>query len=122
MKTTEFCYWLQGYFELGGDTLTTKQISIVNAHLDLVFKYIQLTKAKPDAGSSFCYLLKGMLLAGNPDVPYIKSELNKCFLHEIDPTYGDQGVQNILNQAHSGDSPKITDMTDENGYHVIMRC
>ena len=122
MKTTEFCYWLQGYFELGGDTLTTKQIGIVNAHLDLVFKYMSITKSQPDVGSSFCYLLKGMLLAGNPDVPYIKKALNNCFLHEIDQTYGDQSVQNTLNQVHFGDSPKITNMTDDNGHPVIMRC
>ncbi len=114
MKTTEFCYWLQGYFELGGNTLTAKQIAIVNAHLDLVFKYMQLTKAKPDAGSNFCFLLKGMLYGGHPDVQVIKSELSKCFLHEIDPTYGDAQMQDELNAIHS-------DLDYPTG-NEIMRC
>ncbi len=38
MTSQEFCYWLNGYFELGGETLTPEQIKIVKDHLSLTFK------------------------------------------------------------------------------------
>ncbi len=38
MKATEFCYWLQGLFELGQPTeLTAEQTAAIKAHLDMVF-------------------------------------------------------------------------------------
>ena len=39
MNSTEFCYWLQGYFEIAGKdvTLSTDQAKIVQEHLKLVF-------------------------------------------------------------------------------------
>ena len=41
MKSTEFCYWLQGYFELrrGEAPLTHEQVEIIERHLALVFKH-----------------------------------------------------------------------------------
>jgi hypothetical protein len=45
MKSTEFCYWLQGYFELrrgeaqSGMSLTHEQVEIIERHLALVFKH-----------------------------------------------------------------------------------
>jgi hypothetical protein len=38
MKAVEFCYWLQGLFELGKpEALTAEQTATVKAHLDMVF-------------------------------------------------------------------------------------
>lgn len=44
MKATEFCYWLQGYFELtqqglnyGSPSLHTDQVKCIQDHLLLVF-------------------------------------------------------------------------------------
>jgi hypothetical protein len=38
MKSTEFCYWLQGLFELGKPTqLDAEQTRLIKAHLDMVF-------------------------------------------------------------------------------------
>ena len=38
MNTIDFCYWLQGYFELSGDKhLTEEQTAVVKNHLNLVF-------------------------------------------------------------------------------------
>lgn len=38
MKSVEFCYWLQGLFELGKPTsLTAEQTDLVKRHLDMVF-------------------------------------------------------------------------------------
>ena len=38
MKAQEFCYWLQGYFELTEpDAMTVEQTEMVKRHLALVF-------------------------------------------------------------------------------------
>lgn len=40
MKPQEFCYWLQGFFELSGATsLDASQTMIVKNHLNLVFAH-----------------------------------------------------------------------------------
>jgi hypothetical protein len=45
MKATEFCYWLQGFFEIDGVSpragayLTCEQVEIIQRHLALVFKH-----------------------------------------------------------------------------------
>ena len=41
MNSIDFCYWLQGYFELqeGDEPLTAKQIEVLKNHLALVFKH-----------------------------------------------------------------------------------
>lgn len=38
MKPENFCYWLQGFFEISeGNQLTEKQTEIIKRHLELVF-------------------------------------------------------------------------------------
>ncbi|QIG72031.1 hypothetical protein EVB32_188 [Rhizobium phage RHph_TM39] len=44
MKATEFCYWLQGYFEINDQsststppTLNSSQVEVIKRHLQLVF-------------------------------------------------------------------------------------
>jgi len=38
MNTIDFCFWLQGYFEISGKKeLTQEQVEIVKNHLNLVF-------------------------------------------------------------------------------------
>lgn len=43
MKSRDFCYWLQGYFELEShdpsEGLTHEQVETVKAHLAMVFKH-----------------------------------------------------------------------------------
>ena len=40
MNTIDFCFWLQGYFELSGETtITPEQSKIIQTHLSLVFKH-----------------------------------------------------------------------------------
>ena len=45
MKASEFCYWLQGYFEIASsgekvdDQLRPAQIAVIKAHLAMVFKH-----------------------------------------------------------------------------------
>ncbi len=40
MNTQDFCYWLQGYFELSGtdEGLPKEQVEVIKEHLQLVFK------------------------------------------------------------------------------------
>ena len=40
MNSIDFCFWLQGYFELASpELLAEKQLSCVKSHLNLVFKH-----------------------------------------------------------------------------------
>ena len=40
MNTIDFCFWLQGYFEIHGkDEISAKQAEIIKNHLNLVFKH-----------------------------------------------------------------------------------
>lgn len=49
MKSTEFCYWLQGLFEINPPTngLTKEQVSIIQKHLSMVF-YHEIDKMYPE--------------------------------------------------------------------------
>lgn len=49
MTSRDFCYWLQGLFELGKPAaLTTEQTELVRRHLSMVFKH----EIDPSAGGS----------------------------------------------------------------------
>lgn len=40
MQSRDFCYWLQGYFEINGaraDNLTSMQLETIKKHLAMVF-------------------------------------------------------------------------------------
>jgi hypothetical protein len=45
MKASEFCFWLQGYFEISGSTpeepgaINSQQSAMIQRHLALVFKH-----------------------------------------------------------------------------------
>ena len=40
MNSIDFCYWLQGYFEISGTTkVSEKQAKIIQTHINLVFKH-----------------------------------------------------------------------------------
>ena len=40
MNTIDFCFWLQGYFEINGkNDITQEQAEIIKKHLNLVFKH-----------------------------------------------------------------------------------
>ena len=40
MNAIDFCFWLQGYFEIHGKTeVTAEQAAIIKNHLNLVFKH-----------------------------------------------------------------------------------
>ena len=40
MNSIDFCFWLQGYFEIANsDSLSNEQVATVKKHLELVFKH-----------------------------------------------------------------------------------
>ena len=40
MTSRDFCFWLQGYFELQNpQTITEEQISVIQRHLNMVFEH-----------------------------------------------------------------------------------
>lgn len=51
MTPIEFCYWLQGALELGGNkSFSEEQVKVLNDHLNLVFKKVTST---PKTGPVF---------------------------------------------------------------------
>jgi len=80
MKAREFCYWLQGYFELSGTNadLDARQWPIVEAHLRLV------AAADPDHDNAFVAWLAA---SRQPESAKVRRLLASQFRHEIDPSY-----------------------------------
>jgi len=55
MDHLQFCYWLQGYFEIGKPySLNKDQVEEIKNHLDLVFKKVTPSIEHNDA--SYCRL------------------------------------------------------------------
>lgn len=60
MTPENFCYWLQGYFEIGKeDSLTEQQIEEIKRHLKLVF--LELTPYVTMNYSNGAHISKEML-------------------------------------------------------------
>jgi hypothetical protein len=104
MKSNEFAYWLQGWFEIGEGPLamSPRQKRLVRDHLDLVFKH------EGDSGiavSGFCQWLDGVFtVVGSKQfdtdlLAMVQERLNKEFLHVIDQTYPAE-QQDALNTIH----------------------
>lgn len=48
MKSRDFCFWLQGFFEITGtNTITESQSKMIRNHLNLVFKH-EIDPSMPD--------------------------------------------------------------------------
>ena len=48
MSSRDFCFWLQGYFEVAEpDDMTKDQVRMVRNHLNLVFKH-EIDPSMPD--------------------------------------------------------------------------
>lgn len=72
MKARDFCYWLQGYFEVkeGESTvphdksLTHQQVAMIKNHLAMVFKYeIDPTFGKPQMQTELDVIHQGLTQA-----------------------------------------------------------
>lgn len=121
MHAVDFCYWLQGAFELASIPLTVEQIACVQKHLALVEATSQL--GQPQHAVDFCGWLRGALDFIEPcdgqDVKKVRTRLNDCFEHAIDGMYPNQDK---LNAIHSGKVvPEVSPSVTPNG-NPIMRC
>jgi hypothetical protein len=51
MQSRDFCFWLQGFFELSDDTtaISADQAAVISRHLELVFRHeiAPLAREKP---------------------------------------------------------------------------
>ncbi len=91
MYAREFCYWLQGAFEIiGADSLNAQQRNCIAKHLELVGATPQ--QDQPAQAISFCGWLSGVIDT-IPDteqssvIAKIRVRLANVFEHAIDPTY-----------------------------------
>lgn len=78
MSTRDFCYWLQGYFEINGGTellqpglLSSDKVKIIKNHLALVFKHDIDKQYKEGDGSQEVH-------AGLPSSLPVKNTLVRC--------------------------------------------
>lgn len=99
MKAQEFCYWLQGWFELANvEIIDIHQTYIIKEHLNLVFS--QDVKA-----NNFCHALHGFFQIQENNcfdaqqTYRLKQMLREIFKNEIDPSYPLE-EQELLQQAH----------------------
>jgi hypothetical protein len=69
MKSVEFCYWLQGMFELGNpQSLDAAQTDLVKRHLAMVFKHeIDPSYGKAEAQAALSALHQGSKPVRPPD-------------------------------------------------------
>lgn len=76
MTSVEFCYWLQGYFELQTEqsSLTKGQTELIQRHLSLVFKH----DIDPKAGSAAVQAALQEIHDGKPGVNAHGQTLYRC--------------------------------------------
>ncbi len=86
MKAFEFCYWLQGLFEINNPRdLGVNQVDLIQKHLEMVYVHEKEQSKYLD----FCKHLTGYFkISGRGDVERfvmnnIKRELDKLFEHVI---------------------------------------
>lgn len=74
MKSRDFCYWLQGFFELADpETLTLDQIQTVRNHLNMVFRYeIDPSFGGPEIQNDLNEIHSGSTPRWNPGNPIVK--------------------------------------------------
>lgn len=107
MKAVEFCYWLQGMFELNPPTaLSAEQRTCIVNHLRLV------KVAEPKHTNAFVRWLDLYLPSAGEraDLDAIQSTLAAQFQHVIDKSYA--GSQAEMNAAHGAGGD----------YAPLMRC
>lgn len=118
MKAIEFCYWLQGYFELSEwpdvTALQAKQVACIRAHLALV------ATVDPNHENMFVEWL-GSFLSNPPHATgtaRIRRMLAAQFQHVIDPSYsGDKATLQAIHDGKPGTIPSGGLSPD-----VVYRC
>ena len=104
MKTNQlFCYWLQGYFEIG----MTEEL---NQHVVILIKK-ELELIEEPLGEFTAWLLKVCIFLEENTceknlcealAPVVKNALNSIFLHVIDNSYDTEIPLETLLEIHQG--------------------
>lgn len=103
MNARDFCYWLQGAFEIADcKNMTAEQVSMLKAHLLLVE---HLDPAHDNTFVAFLTVrLNGVQTLSAKDTEAIRRFLDAQFKHELDPSYvGDKAT---LQKIHDGDDER----------------
>lgn len=107
MKATEFCYWLQGLFELADPhTLTKQQVECISKHLALTEALAR--DDSPAAVRQFTAWLRVSMDWLDGSVPEqvlkVRTKLAECFAHAIDKQYGPDAHLDVI---HDGQPPHL---------------
>lgn len=107
MQSTDFCYWLQGWFELEEPkNINATQLDTISEHLALVFEY----DAQPNR---FCQSLQGFLAFNEEpaqgmsvqQTQTLKRMLEETFRDEIDTRYNTKEFD-AMDKIHNGPKKK----------------
>lgn len=109
MKTVEFCYWLQGFFELTGEAAV-----LDGPRIDMVRRHLGLVRLEGSPGTFVTWLEAALDMMGDAWTPRetakVRAKLHEVFVHEIDASYGLNKKEAAA--VHSG-----------HGYeHIQARC
>lgn len=67
MTSRDFCFWLQGYFEVGNPKeLSQQQTEMIKRHLSLVFKH-EIDPSMPDPTGELQQIHDGKIQIGGID-------------------------------------------------------
>ena len=119
MDSLNFCYWIQGYFEI----TNPKEIGVKET--ETIYNHLKLTLRCDDEPEKFVVWLNGYYELAKPKsidrktTQLIKDRLNSIFQHEIDPLMGGPEIQEELNKIHTPNYPHNDTSHSEPG---IIRC
>lgn len=79
MTSRDFCYWLQGFYEiLGGDPIiSANQSNIIRRHLNLVFKH-EIDPSMPDPTGELQAIHDGKPPFNSKPLPFQGDGLARC--------------------------------------------
>lgn len=108
MTGKDFCYWLQGWFEIAKpETISGKQFSMIEKHLELYRKYRNTNLDKLNKTDIFCSWLSGVIDCTNAttiNLELVSERLSDIFEHEIDLSYtSDTQLMDEMNHIHNDD-------------------
>ena len=116
MKANEFCYWLQGYFEIcEAQNMDADKISLKPSGIECIKSHLELVKqVEPEHSNMFvAWLTERLQHTSELNTIELRRFLNSQFQHVIDPSYGQD--QKELNKIHSGFRPPLSGDT-------LIRC
>ncbi len=104
MTNQKFCYWLQGYFEIGINvTITSKVVQQIRTQLDLIDEPLGQFTSWLQKVCDYIETKKYSDAICDHFTPIIKQSLNSIFFHVIDNTYTTDKTKDELLRIHNGE-------------------